>query len=53
VTVVVDASVVVGALVDSGADGKWSETLLASDSLAAPTQCFRAPRLSHAMAHDF
>jgi predicted nucleic acid-binding protein len=27
---------VVAALVDSGADGRWAETLLTSDSLAAP-----------------
>jgi predicted nucleic acid-binding protein len=27
---------VVAALVDSGADGRWAEALLASDSLAAP-----------------
>jgi predicted nucleic acid-binding protein len=36
VTLVVDASMVVAALVDSGADGRWAESLLASDSLAAP-----------------
>ena len=35
-TLVVDASMVVAALVDSGADGTWAESLLASDSLAAP-----------------
>jgi predicted nucleic acid-binding protein len=35
-TLVVDASMVVAALVDSGADGRWAEVLLASDSLAAP-----------------
>ncbi len=35
-TLVVDASMVVAALVDSGADGTWAETLLTSDSLAAP-----------------
>lgn len=34
-TVVVDASAVVAALVDSGPDGRWAESLLASD-LAAP-----------------
>ena len=34
-TVVIDASAVVAALVDSGPDGRWAETLLASD-LAAP-----------------
>jgi predicted nucleic acid-binding protein len=36
VTLVVDASMVVAALVDSGADGRWAEPLLTSDSLAAP-----------------
>jgi predicted nucleic acid-binding protein len=36
VTLVVDASMVVAALVDSGADGRWAEGLLTSDSLAAP-----------------
>jgi predicted nucleic acid-binding protein len=36
VTLVVDASVVVAALVDSGSDGQWAETLIASDALAAP-----------------
>lgn len=35
-TLVVDASTVVAALVDSGADGKWAESALTSDSLAAP-----------------
>jgi predicted nucleic acid-binding protein len=34
-TVVIDASAVVAALVDSGPDGHWAETLLADD-LAAP-----------------
>ncbi|MFV0317076.1 MAG: type II toxin-antitoxin system VapC family toxin [Microthrixaceae bacterium] len=34
-TLVIDASAVVAALVDSGADGQWAETLLTSD-LAAP-----------------
>jgi predicted nucleic acid-binding protein len=36
VTLVVDASMVVAALVDSGPDGRWAESLLTSDSLAAP-----------------
>jgi predicted nucleic acid-binding protein len=36
VTLVVDASMVVAALVDSGTDGRWAEALLAGDSLAAP-----------------
>ena len=35
-TPVVDAAMVVAALVDSGTDGRWAEALLASDWLAAP-----------------
>ena len=35
-TLVVDASMVVAALVDTGTDGRWAEALLVSDSLAAP-----------------
>jgi predicted nucleic acid-binding protein len=35
VTVVVDASVVVATLVDSGSHGEWAETQLSSDQLAA------------------
>jgi predicted nucleic acid-binding protein len=35
-TLVVDATVVVAALVDSGPAGAWSETVLVSDALAAP-----------------
>lgn len=35
-TVVVDASVVVAALVDNSADGRWAEGILISDDLAAP-----------------
>lgn len=35
-TVVVDASAVVAALVDRGADGKWAESELVRDGLAAP-----------------
>lgn len=35
-TLVVDASAVVAALVDAGEDGEWAEALLESDSLAAP-----------------
>jgi len=34
-TIVIDASAVVAALVDSGPDGQWAETLLTSD-LGAP-----------------
>jgi predicted nucleic acid-binding protein len=36
VTLVVDASCVVAALTDAGPDGRWAETLLATDQLAAP-----------------
>src|SRR5690606_33769394 len=36
VTIVVDASVVVVALVDVGPDGRWAEKVLVSDALAAP-----------------
>jgi predicted nucleic acid-binding protein len=35
-TRVVDASVVVAALVDSGTHGRWAESMLATDDLAAP-----------------
>ena len=35
-TLVVDASMVVAGLADSGADGRWAESLLAGDALAAP-----------------
>jgi predicted nucleic acid-binding protein len=33
---VVDASMVVAGLTDSGPGGRWAESLLAGDSLAAP-----------------
>jgi predicted nucleic acid-binding protein len=36
VTLIVDASMVVAALVDSGSAGTWAEGLLANESLAAP-----------------
>jgi len=36
VTLVVDASLVVAALIDSGTDGRWAESKLESDALAAP-----------------
>jgi predicted nucleic acid-binding protein len=36
VTLVIDASMVVAGLIDSGADGRWAEVLLGSESLAAP-----------------
>ena len=35
-TLVVDASLVVAALVDTGRDGTWAERILSSDDLAAP-----------------
>lgn len=35
-TLVIDASMVVAALADAGSDGRWAESLLASDALAAP-----------------
>jgi predicted nucleic acid-binding protein len=36
VSLVVDASVVVAALVDDGPHGRWAETMLAREPLAAP-----------------
>jgi predicted nucleic acid-binding protein len=33
---VIDASMIVAGLTDTGADGRWAESLLAGDSLAAP-----------------
>jgi predicted nucleic acid-binding protein len=35
-TVVIDASVIVAALVDTGTDGAWAESLIASKILVAP-----------------
>jgi predicted nucleic acid-binding protein len=35
-TIVVDASVVVASLVDSGDDGTWADELIASETLVAP-----------------
>jgi len=35
-TIVLDASLVVAALVDGGSDGAWADRVLASDDLAAP-----------------
>jgi predicted nucleic acid-binding protein len=35
-TVVLDASVVVAALVDDGPDGRWAESIVRADALAAP-----------------
>jgi len=36
VTLVIDASVVVAALIDNGPEGTWAEQMLSSDDLAAP-----------------
>jgi len=36
VTIVVDSSVVVAALIDTGPTGQWAESVLVSDALAAP-----------------
>jgi predicted nucleic acid-binding protein len=36
VTLVIDASLVVSALVDSGSTGTWAESLLATEPLSAP-----------------
>ena len=35
-TIVIDASVIVAALVDTGRDGSWAESLIASETLVAP-----------------
>ncbi|MCA1676470.1 MAG: type II toxin-antitoxin system VapC family toxin, partial [Actinobacteria bacterium] len=35
-TLVIDAGVVVAALVDDGSDGRWAESMLAAGPLAAP-----------------
>ena len=35
-TIVVDSSVVVAALIDTGPTGQWAESVLVSDALAAP-----------------
>jgi len=36
VTLVIDASVIVAALVDDGPEGRWAEALVADNALAAP-----------------
>jgi predicted nucleic acid-binding protein len=36
VTLVIDASLVVAALVDDGRDGRWAESMLLAEPLAAP-----------------
>ena len=33
---VIDGSVLVAALVDSGADGRWAESMIVADELAGP-----------------
>jgi len=35
-TIVIDASVIVAALVDTGRDGIWAESLIATETLVAP-----------------
>ncbi len=35
-TIAIDASVIVAALVDTGRDGAWAESLIASETLVAP-----------------
>ena len=35
-TIVIDASVIVAALVDTGEDGIWAESVIASETLVAP-----------------
>ncbi|MBE9540600.1 MAG: type II toxin-antitoxin system VapC family toxin [Proteobacteria bacterium] len=35
-TIVIDASVIVAALADTGRDGTWAESLIASETLVAP-----------------
>jgi len=35
-TIVIDASVIVAALVDTGGDGMWAESVIASETLVAP-----------------
>jgi predicted nucleic acid-binding protein len=40
VTIVVDASAVVAALIDSGADGAWARTGLRGHELVAPAQLY-------------
>ena len=44
-TLVIDAAAVVAALVDDDTDGRWGESLLTSDSLAAPHML--TPRREH------
>lgn len=58
-TLVVDSSMVVAALVDSGEDGQWAEELLGSGSLVAPhlmpvevTNILRRAAMSGAISED-
>ena len=61
-TTVVDASVLVAALVDSGPEGRWAESVIAQDFLASPELALaeasnilrrleRAGRISRPEAH--
>jgi len=59
VTIVVDASVLVAALIDSTATGAWATALLRSDSLAAPghvhaeaANVLRRSALASQISHD-
>jgi len=36
VTIVVDASVLVSALIDTGSEGRWAESLIVSEAIVAP-----------------
>jgi predicted nucleic acid-binding protein len=56
-TIVIDASVVVAALVDTGGDGIWAESLIASETLVAPelamvetTNILRRLELAHELS---
>ena len=58
-TIVIDASVIVAALVDTGSDGTWAESLIASETLVAPelamveaTNILRRLELAHELAHN-
>jgi len=59
VTVVVDASTVVAALVDTGTDGAWAESVLVAEPLAAPhlllvevTNILRRAASAGQLSHD-
>ncbi len=56
-TIVIDASVIVAALVDTGSDGTWAESLIASETLVAPelamveaTNILRRLELAHELS---